>query len=356
MAQSITLTSGSILNGNPITLAVKPNQLVGSTPSFHRVILEIECGIGDNHEVIKMSHPVFAELGEDVIIDISSALRTFRDSYEYTHIPTTYPIVKFNVKAYDEYMINGNVRTPVDEVWFPNNPAILPEEEKYKAYLCTVFGAFSDMERITAGSTKGVTTLSKKPTSSPEIVKVGETFVYAPAYTSEQKLEQSSVLTAPQSKEENITRQGKQTIGGHSLYALPENAPQQRVQMRFINSFGVLESVSVLASTEQQVNTTAEHFVRTLTETFGRMSRGTVRKNDNYETWKFSTGPLDEPWLRWYIHEFLMSEHIWLLVGETWLCIHIVPEETTTIRNSLSGDILEVTFSARFDINGSPIL
>lgn len=353
MATRITLTSGSILNGNPITLAVTPNNIANA--SMHRIILEVECGMtGGNYEVIKLSSPVITE-GRAQTIDISSALRTFRDSYEYTPDPTTYPIVKFNVKAYDEYMLNGEIHTPVSPVWFPQNPADLPADRRDEAYLRTIFGAFTDIERITAGPTQGVTTLSRKP-SIPQIVKVGETFAYTPPYSTEQKLEQSSALTAPQSKIVTVSKEGAQTLGYQSVYALPASTPQERGVFRFINRFGVLESVSVVRQYEEQASHIVNEYVVSRQETFNGFSRGIVRKQDGPETWKFATGPLDEAWLRWYIYEFLMSEHIWLQVADNWLLVHIIPEETTKIKNSTDANILELQFSVRFDINGSPIL
>lgn len=353
MATRITLTSGSILNGNPITLAVTPNNIANA--SMHRIILEVECGMsGGDYEVIKLSSPVITE-GRAQTIDISSALRTFRDSYEYTPDPTTYPIVKFNVKAYDEYMLNGEIHPSVSPVWFPQNPADLPADRRDEAYLRTIFGAFTDIERITAGPTQGVTTLSRKP-SIPQIVKVGETFAYTPPYSTEQKLEQSSALTAPQSKIVTVSKEGAQTLGYQSVYALPASTPQERGVFRFINRFGVLESVSVVRQYEEQASHIVNEYVVSRQETFNGFSRGIVRKQDGPETWKFATGPLDEAWLRWYIYEFLMSEHIWLQVADNWLLVHIIPEETTKIKNSTDANILELQFSVRFDINGSPIL
>ena len=161
MAQKITLTSGSVLNGNPITFTIQPNVITGTDddgnivyPSFHRVILEITCGMsGGDFETIKMSSPVETESNTaEVKVDVSSALRTFRDSYEYTVLPTTYPIVKFTVKAYDEYMLSGEVKQ-TGTVYFPSETISL----------CTLFGAFSDLDRLTSNGT--IITLS---TMAPE--------------------------------------------------------------------------------------------------------------------------------------------------------------------------------------------
>lgn len=359
MAQSISLTSGSILNGNPITLAVKPTVISGA-PSFHRIILEVECGIsGGNYEVIKMSSPVFAELGEDVTIDISSALRTFRDTYEYTPDAATYPMVKFNVKAYDEYMLNGEVRTSVGVVYFPQDPNALPAERRDEAYYRTIFGAFSDIERITSEPTKGVTMLSRKPTTTPHPAVVGETFAYTPPYTTEQKLEQSSALNPPQSKVVTISKQGIQTLGYQNIYALSSSAAKDRQSFRFINSFGVLESISVPRAYSKKLAITSNPYSVARPETFNSLSRATVRKQNNSESWLFQTDPLTEEWLSWYLHEFLMSEHVWMYVslpqgGGTWLPVTITPEEEITFIDHTNSEVLSVMFTAKIDITGKP--
>ena len=111
MATSITLTSGSVFCGNPITFDSKPIVL-SSTPSFHRIMLEVTCGTSDsNMEVIKRHAPVEQESANAVVrVDVSPALRIFASSYEYTSIPTKYPVIRFSVKAYDECGLIGEGR------------------------------------------------------------------------------------------------------------------------------------------------------------------------------------------------------------------------------------------------------
>ena len=87
MAANLKLVDGSIFNGNPITFAVTPLTLSGS-PSFHRMVFDVKCGIsGGNYETIRLTEPVWTEDGKAVQVDISSALRTFRDSYENSPEP-----------------------------------------------------------------------------------------------------------------------------------------------------------------------------------------------------------------------------------------------------------------------------
>lgn len=353
MATQIRLSSGSILNGNPITISVTPNNIENA--SVHRIIIEVECGIsGGNYEVIKLSSPVVVE-GMAQTIDISSALRTFRDSYEYTPNPTTYPIVKCNVKAYDEYMSGGEVHTNVGVVFLPVDPASLPEVRRDEAYMRTIFGAFSDMERMTSGETRGVRTLSRKPASLPQLVAVGETFAYTAPYDAEQLLP-GNTLEPPTSRVVNVTKEGAQTLGYQSVFALPAVNKNKRQVFRFINGFGVLESVSVPRGYNKTWKATATPFVVSRQETFNAFSRSAVSKSGNRESWTFTTDPMDEAWMRWYLHEFLMSEHVWIDINGTFVSCSIIPDEDITFYDSNRKEGYQVSFTAELDITGSPIL
>lgn len=365
MAQHIILTSGSILNGSPITLSVKPNIISGEL-SFHRIILEIKCGMTEvesgDYEIIKMSSPVEAEDGKDVTIDISSALRTFRDSYEYTPTPSTYPIVKFNIKTYDEYMIKGEVRQ-TSPIYYPQNPEDLPADRRDEAYMRTLFGKFPDIIRLTTTTGyKTLTTLTQKPKTTPQIVAIGETLAYTPPYDTEQQLIGSHTLIAPQSKATEVKKEGLQTLGYQTIYALPSTEAINRQVFRFINTFGVLESISTPSAYSKNLNIKSTPYILARQETFNQFSRSAIRKHSNNESWHFKTDPLDESWIRWYLHEFLMSEYIWIAITPTsttetiWLPCTITPEEDITFIDHTKTSEYTLTFTAKFDLNGSPVI
>ena len=359
MARTVKLTSGSIFNGNPITFCIQPNVITGTDsdkntvyPSFHRVIVEVKCGMsGGNFETIQMSAPVEEEKStSEVNIDISSALRTFCDSYEYTPNPTTYPIVKFALTVYDEYMLNGDVHTKVGEIVFPSASG------NNSQYLCTLFGGFSDMERLKSNGAKDVLSLSRKPTSSPELVAVGETYAYTKDYSTAQALLGNTNLLRPESVIATIANEGLQTINNRSVYALPDKESQLRQVFRFINGFGVLESVSVPRVYSKKLAVTTINYAVSRQETFSTFSRSSVRKTNNSESWIFSTDPLTEDWLHWYLHEFLMSEHIWLQVNGVWIPCTITPEEEATFLDKTQQTMYSLSFTAKLDVNGSSLL
>lgn len=346
MAQKVTLTSGSILAGNPITFRIKP-KILNNTPSFHRVIIEVKCGMsGGSFETIKLPDPVVIE-GNDVEIDISSAIRVPLDAYEYSPDAATYPLCKWQLRVYDEYMDSGGaVHTHQGELYFPDKDN----------YYCCIAGAFSDYERLTSNGSKDVVKLSRKPTSSPQLTCVGETFAYTPAYATPQSLTSSGTLERPASKIATIEDEGTQTIDGNSLFVLPATERRYRQTFRFINSFGVLESVNVPRVYRKKFAAEFTPYVVSKQETFNSFSRSTVKKINNKESWEFATDALDEEWLAWYLHEFLMSKHTWINIKGKFLPCTIIADEEITFQDETKQEMHSVSFTAKLDFCGSTII
>ena len=346
MAAYLKLVEGSIFNGNPITFAVTPLKIGGSTPSFHRLVFEVKCGMsGGGYETIRLTEPVLSEDGTEVIVDISSALRSFRDSYNYSPKPGVMPVVKFNVSAYDEYMINGN----------PNQTepiSYLPDEEVKQ----TIFGGFSDYDRLTAeNEAMPVSRMTRKPTTAPQLACVGETIIYVDPYSPAIDFTTES-WDAPEAKAFTITNEGQQTVGDISVFALPQSEAVRRTEFRFINSFGVLESISVPRVYSKKLGITAINYTVTRRETLRSLSREAVRKQNNQESWDFQTDPLDEEWLAWYLHEFLMSEHTWINIKGKFLPCTIIAEEEITFHDKTKQEMHSVSFTAKLDFCGSTII
>lgn len=350
MAQKINLTSGSVFAGNPITLTITPS--VATKPSFHRVIVEVNFDNGTgSYETNKLTIPVTTE-GRDVSLDISSAIRIPLDSYAYAATPSTYPVVSWYVKAYDEYMDrNGKVHTNAGEVYYPADGS----KNAGSTDLRCIAGAFSDMERLKSGATKAVTLLSCKPTATHEIAVVGESFVYPVSYSAGQNLASSSSLTAPASREQAITKESAQSIQGHPVYALPSSEADNRSTFRFINRFGCLESISVPKSYSQKLNVETTQYTKSIQETFNQFSRAAIKKQNDRESWLYQSDPLTEEWLQWYLHEFLMSEHVWMKIKGTWLPCTIAMEDEITIKDNTTQNMYSVSFTATLDINGNPL-
>ena len=346
MAAALVIIEGTVFNGNPITFSVLPLKIEGSTPAFHRMVFEVKCGIsGGNYETIRLTEPVLTEDGAEVMVDISSALRSFRDSYQYSPEPGVMPVVKFNVSAYDEYMINGNPGQTEPISYLPGSNVKQ-----------TLFGGFSDYERLTAeNNTMPVSRLTRKPTTTPQLACVGETVIYVAPYNPAIDIF-SSKWDAPEANAFTITKEGQQTVGDISIFAMPQSEAVRRTEFRFINSFGVLESISVPRVYSKKLNITSTSYIVTRRETLRSFSREAVRKQNNQESWDFQTDPLDEAWLAWYLHEFLMSEHTWINIKGKFLPCTIIAEEEITFQDETKQEMHSVSFTAKLDFCGSTII
>ena len=346
MAAALVIIEGTVFNGNPITFSVLPLKIEGSTPAFHRMVFEVKCGIsGGNYETIRLTEPVLTEDGAEVMVDISSALRSFRDSYQYSPEPGVMPVVKFNVSAYDEYMINGNPGQTDPISYLPGSNVKQ-----------TLFGGFSDYDRLTAeNNTMPVSRLTRKPTTTPQLACVGETVIYVAPYNPAIDIF-SSKWDAPEAKAFTITKEGLQTVGDISIFAMPQSEAVRRTEFRFINSFGVLESISVPRVYSKKLNITSTSYIVTRRETLRSFSREAVRKQNNQESWDFQTDPLDEAWLAWYLHEFLMSEHTWINIKGKFLPCTIIAEEEITFQDETKQEMHSVSFTAKLDFCGSTII
>ena len=349
MASNIRFISGSILAGNPITFKIKPDDIKNS-PYFHRVIVEVKYDNNNgDYENNKFPVPVIKE-GNDVELDLSSAIGTLLRDYQYTPYPATYPMVKWSIRVYDEYMdSNGELHTNVGEQYYPQKPNT---SDGGATNLRCIAGAFWDIERMVSGVTKSVTALSRKPQSLPQLMVVGDIYSYTPAYSAPQSLLDSATLVAPQSREVEITKEGLQTIGEQSIYAMPEDEGKDRMVFRFINSFGVLECVNVPRTYSKKLSIQSSDYTVTKLETFNSFSRSAVSKQNNRESWLFMTDPLDENWLQWYLHELLMSNHIWINVKGNWIPVTIIPEDEITFLDKTNTNMYSVSFTAKLDIYG----
>ena len=345
MANFLKLESGSVFNGNPIVFTVNSIVLDGS-PSFHRMIFEVKCGVsGGNYEIIKMSEPINKEDGTAVTIDISSALRSFRDSYEYSSEPGVMPVVKFNVSAYDEYMINGELHK--------TEPVSYLSGTDVKQ---TLFGGLSDYDRLIATkNTMAVSRMTRKPTTIPQLACVGETIIYVEPYAPAIDFT-TATWDAPEAKAFTITNEGQQTIGDIIVYAMPQTEAKHRTEFRFINSFGVLENVSVPRVYSKKLGLTTTNYTVTLKETLRSFSRAATRKQNNQEEWNFQTDPLDEAWLAWYLHEFLMAEHAWININGKFLPCTITADDDITFDDDTKEEMHRVSFTAKLDFRGSSLI
>lgn len=361
------ITSGSPLCGSPIILTVQANALSeGTTLAYHRVVVNVMAALEGIDEDFKKQtfHATIGnetEEGRTKTFDLSSALQTILDKYEYTHEAVTYPRIGFFIEAYEEMMVNG-VPMQSDSYYYPSAEG---------QCLYAIGGKFSDYERRKAkNGFKKAWIFSRKPFTSPQIVCVGETFAYTPPFTSEEDdfdgYSLDDLPSGPTSNIITIEEEGLGQIGGVYVYAMPKSeVTRDRYEFRFINSLGVLESISVYSLAETAAKIESTQYSKASIETFNKFSRTFYEKYDGAETLKLSSGPIDRQWQQWFVHEFLMAKHVWLFhpdnvtssraSGEaegTWLPVHITAEESITLEKRTASDILAVSFTVEMEDEG----
>ena len=242
----------------------------------------------------------------------------------------------------------------------------------YTFYAYAFMGSWTDMERMKASvDGQGVeylntSVMSRKPTSSPEVVFASNEFIY-PAEFNRSILDidhmsddatpvfvSGAPTDGPKSLSYIPIGEGAITVGGHTLYAI--NSPTGNgYLLRFINGMGCMESLHVTSMVKREVPITTDKHTVAKQETLKKFSRSVVRKSNDRETWYLTSGALDDKWASWYVHEFLMSEQLWIKLGTLWIPCHVVPEETTVLEDRTKAQPYEVQFKLEMDINGSPI-
>ena len=320
MASIISL-DGSRYIGCQIVYKIQAGNIDDSA-TFHRVRLVVTITSSDGTSTpFEFSTP--AADNEDVYFDISSAFRAMADQYEYTPAGMdSYPYWTLVADAYDDYLLNGvehrgeNQAHSVDDGHF-------------------YVGKLTDRERLT-GERPAI--YSRKP-ASPEICFIGNPHLHAGAFGNNPSVSSTQVT------------KGMQTIGGHQVYGI--NQPADGFELRFINSLGVHENVFITCLRQTEVNIKNDFHVIARQETLTNFSRGINIKQNDYETWKMSSGPVDRARQQYYLHEVLMAKWAWLNVDGQWLPVHIISEETVTGIDRAKGNLLEVQFTIRFDINGN---
>lgn len=380
MAQTIAIISGSPLIGSPIVYRVTPASY-DADRTFHRIMVRVYAALETDADYttfdfstpveVKPSGASYATQPSD--FDISSALQAVADKYAPSAVfPTRNPYIKFRVEAWDEWMVDGIVSTNQGKVAWPSLPV---GTQQFYGY--AFMGAWTDLQRMGASVDQSgmeyLTTdvMSRKPTTTPEIVFVNCPFVYPDTFSrsildvDHMSTDATPVFvsgaptTGPRSLSHTPQSDGGATVGGRSLYAIPRPAGNGYI-LRFINGMGCMESLHVQSLVKRDVGITTEKHTVAKQETLKQFSRSIVRKSNDRETWTLTSGPLDEQWASWYIHEFLMAEHVWIMVNDElsivngiWVPCHVVPDDTTLLEDRQKAQPFEVQFKLEMDINGN---
>lgn len=354
MAQGITIDSGSPLIGSPVIYkATASNLSTRPNLTFHRVILEVTVtttDVGAVTRTYQFSQPVQSESNTSfVYVDISSALRAYLDVWEYSYQTTgttVYPVLKVQVKAWDEFMSNG--------ILVPNYEPFQEGGQNSWTARYFILGAFTDRERITGNKSKGVATLTRKPQTG-EIVPHSGIYVAPPAYAFDVNTwwDGNTIPTAPTTTVTNLSDKTPDTaftLNGRSIYVDEQKQPFTAFQ--FVNGYGVIESAFAITLPEETITKEVKEYVVSVPMQFNKVNRNVAVKSSSRHTYKMSSGFVTEAWQRWWQEEFLNTSEAWMLVGTDWLPCSIIPSEDTEGINRAEANMPEVLFTVKLNIEG----
>lgn len=344
MARNIVISSGSPLIGSPVFVTVTPETKSGVT--FHRVIVKVtasSASSGITSQSDELSAPVITE-GASIDVDISSAVRSVAESFVYSAHSSagnkTYPVFAVHVETWDEWMENGVVNT--------NSHLHLGGSNTYYHFL---LGAFTDFERLTAGLTKSVTTLTRKPATGEVIPSTGGLYVYPASFS--YSLSTSAPSSLPTTTAVNITSlnaNAVNSIGGRSVYV--DGNTDNYYAFQFVNGYGVIESAFAYCLSDKDVAKKIKEYDVIAPMTFNKIDRHVTRKTNSRHQLKMSSGPVNMEWQEWWQEEFLNTDKAWMLYRGTWVPVSIVPDETTKGIYLSSEDIPTVEFTVKMDFDG----
>lgn len=338
MAKSIVLSSGSILCGSPIIISVMPTT-VNERSTFHRVKLEISVALSTDSSFETYTQSAKADNGEDVIFDVSSALRSVfsRYVYDYQVEDRTYPYLIYTLKAYDEYMLDGILNEKFGEM-------------EYGARLYALIGQFTEIERYLSAATKGVQKFSRKP-SVGEVCAADELLLY-PTPLGELALMGTVISTGQVVKAYALSElSGKQIFEGHSVYVIPPS--RNRIQFQFVNKLGVVESISAEMRESLSYETTSETDTVSVAGSFRPNRRILSRKGAKQQVYAMSSGVVNQDWADWWVNEFLDCEKgSWVKFDGIWIPCEVIPEDTISVYDKSTNGLCQINFNVRLALTG----
>lgn len=345
MAQTISIDSGSILIGSPIEVSVQAEE-VGKKATFHRVKLIVSAAISTDgeYEDFELSCPVTD--GETVTFDISDVLRTVAGNYSYSPVSeeTVYPYLAYQLKAYDEYMVDGILTEKAGERFLAGT-------------MNALMGAFTDAERFLSTGDKELSGFSRKPLSG-EICSQNGSIVYPAELESPLKIT-TALESGPTVKIESLKeKEGLVEVGGRKIY-VDKNAGN-RFEFQFVNGLGVVESISAESLEAVETSGSTEIGVVTAPSSFASVNRLSVLKSGRQLKYKLSTGYVSKEWAEWWHNEFFstdtfrrtLTSSCWMKINGSWFpCVPVIDDDLTLYERTQNG-MIKIDFTVHLAIEG----
>ena len=314
---------------NPIIVRIGSSSLEFPTNStFRQIKVKVTVTFSKDSSVSVYNFYADASGGKDLSLDISSALRSAMKGWEpdasdlQAGETFTYPNATFSVVLSKKYLLEGMV--------FEDDDASEPRTGY--AY----YGGMSEYDLMTSSKHVADKAASLTFTSKPAS---GELRSSGDLVTSSSLAElKGKVSTTASSDEESGIASGVMQ------------------QFLFINSYGVLESVS--AQMRESLAYSIDSIVKNLASSpayFAKPNR-TSHKTGGRAKLQMSSGVVNRAWADWWTTEFLMAKKYWMKYDGRWIPVVITPaDDTTTIYNKAEQMLPHVDFDVELAVCGSII-
>lgn len=364
MAITFTQQPGEVnFSNNPIILKAKTNI---ANKVFLRIICEVTFS---NSNTLEYSYTeTYSSPVEDqgtAIFNLANASRVYynlmvRDLNEPWMVYLA--MEKMQIKCYEKWIENGVEQTSASTS--TSEVLVLP-------------GGLTDFERMKAQSEDlgnillEQNRLSRKPQEGA-IVYPGE-IILMPYYNT------ASYIKATKSLSSNGEVLNSDTIGLYSrsvgiinftiedsyvnkelaatchtmrmdAYVRPWD-PRVRF-LRFINSFGMVENISVCCNDalEYEINTEESTLIGEVS--YRHTNRRMSRKTTDTGSYALSSGYVDNKWAEWFTHEVLMTPRAWMEIDGVWVPGDILPDDSVQMYDRTEPGLQNVEFTFKMGIEG----
>lgn len=365
MAIQVVQQPGAIsFAGDPIIAKVKTT-LTGKT--FLRVKLKCDVTVFRNSEEHTYSEPYSFEVAADGIAEfnVGSTIQTALARYiiqtaNNGEMEQTMYAAKFKL-TYKEAYIEGMTEIEEEEI----------TSEEYKA----LPGSLTEFERLSAPNEDTATILgdgrilSRKPEG--EIIPLGVD-IFFPAVSTKADTIYYSVKQGEVNNDYSIFTGGilvpksiqiktdSLSLGNVIIGTTAQQGKQAYIvsphsDMRcfvFINSFGLLESVTAITKESMKYDIQSNLYV--VPQEIGFKGNTQVVNYASLPTSSFemSSGFVNREWAEWWINEFIVTRKAWILLNGRYVPVAIIPEETVSLYDRSKPDLMAVNFNVRYSFTG----
>ena len=121
----------------------------------------------------------------------------------------------------------------------------------------------------------------------------------------------------------------------------------------FVNSRGVYETVSIMASESEEYEMESNILSLVGAASYRPSPSIISKKEGGGAVWKMSSGYVNKDWAQWYAREFLMAERYWIRNENRWIPVAISPDSDSVMTYDKNDpSLLSVNFVVRSAIKG----